>query len=118
MADNVELFPCKKCAGAGYKVIRVGKVVECTDCGGKGKVPDLTVRLAKRYGTDVPEGDGWSWDWETDALAQEAIDEIKYLRRVHAVAENIVKEHDYWGGDSPGELRAAIDHLRSALKRS
>lgn len=47
---------------------------------------DLVERLKKRFGKNVPEGDGWGWEWEVDPLAKEAI----------AAIETLVAERDDW----------------------
>lgn len=40
---------------------------------------DLPARLRKRFGRMVPEGDGWSHEWQTDELAEEAARRIELL---------------------------------------
>lgn len=62
----IEHDPCPTCG------TRLGHARDC-------KTFPLPERLVRKYGRDVPEGDGWSWDWQSDELAVEAAKEIRRL---------------------------------------
>lgn len=70
-------------------------------------------RLLGRFGQNVPEGDGWSWEWESDPLAVEAANLIRSLRAtcqkaLEAIAPCVV-------GWEPGTMPSWAQTLNEAV---
>lgn len=52
---------------------------------------ELASELEAKFGSMRPDGDGWSWDWETDPLAREAAAKLRELAKINKSLGRLLK---------------------------
>lgn len=69
---------------------------------------DKIIEALRQWGTNQPQGDGWSWDWCIDPRAEDAIYEIHRLRNEIEHLRNEI-EH------LQNRHRATVEHMAQEI---